>query len=85
VILINKASGQMEKDPVVLSRGFVFVKENTDLINYLKQETIKKFNEATSSPANLDYIREEIQAHIEEIIHQKTGRQPMVLPLVIEV
>ncbi len=85
VLLINKASGQLEKDPVVLSRGFVFVKENTDLINYLKQETIKKFNEATSAPANLDYIREEIQAHIEEIIHQKTGRQPMVLPLVIEV
>ena len=85
VILINKATGQMEKEPVVLSRGFVFVKENTDLINYLKQETVKKFNEATSSPANLDYIREEIQAHIEEIIHQKTGRQPMVLPLVIEV
>jgi len=85
VLLINKESGKLEKDPVILSRGFVFMKENTDLINYLKEEVIKKFNQATSIPANFDFIREEVQGHIEEIIYQKTGRQPMVLPLVIEV
>ena len=85
VLLVNKTTGQLEKDPIILSRGFVFVKENTDLINYLKQEIAKKFRETTSSPANFDFIREEIQAHIEEIIKEKTGRQPMVLPLVIEV
>ena len=85
VLLVNKTTGQLEKDPVVLSRGFVFVKENTDLINYLKQEIANKFRETTSTPANFDFIREEVQAHIEEIIKEKTGRQPMVLPLVIEV
>jgi len=85
VLLINKENGKLEKDPVILSRGFVFVKENTDLINFLKQEIGNKFNQVTSSPANFDFIREELQGHIEEIIYQKTGRQPMVLPLVIEV
>lgn len=85
VLLINKEAGKLEKEPVVLSRGFVFMKENTDLINYLKQEIIVKFNQVTSTPANFDYIREELQGHLEEIIYQKTGRQPMVLPLVIEV
>lgn len=85
VLLIEKITGKLQKDPIILSRGFVFVKENTDLINYLKQEITKKFNETTSSPANFDFIREEVQAHIEEIIKEKTGRQPMVLPLVIEV
>jgi len=85
VLLVNKTTGQLEKDPIILSRGFVFVKENTDLINYLKQEIAKKFRETTSTPANFDFIREEVQAHIEEIIKEKTGRQPMVLPLVIEV
>jgi ribonuclease J len=85
VLLLNKETGQLEKDPVILSRGFVFVKENTDLINYLKEEVVAKFNESTSVPANFDFIREQIQAHIEQIIYEKTGRQPMVLPLVIEV
>jgi len=61
------------------------MKENTDLIEYLKKEIVKKFAEVTSSPANFDYIREELQAFLEGIILQKTGREPMVLPLIIEV
>ncbi len=85
VMLINRESGALVKDPVILSRGFVFMKENTELMNFLKQEVANKFNESTSTPANMDFIREEVQAHIEDIIYQKTGRQPMVLPLVIEV
>ena len=51
----------------------------------LKQEVIKQFKLVTSKPANFDYIREQIQGYIEQVIYDKTGRQPMVLPLVIEV
>ena len=85
VVMVNKATGVIYKEPVILSRGFVFMKENTDLINFLKDEVIKKFSQLTSKPANFEYIRTQLQAHLEEIIKQKTGRQPMVLPLVIEV
>jgi ribonuclease J len=85
VLLVNKEDGSLFREPTILSRGFVFVKENTDLIDYLKEETIKKFSEVTSKPANFDYIRTEIQAYLETIIKEKTGREPMVLPLIIEV
>lgn len=85
ILLVDKTAGTLTKDPVILSRGFVFVKENLDLINYLKQEVINKVNDTISKPANLDYVRENVQAHMEQIIMDKTGRQPMVLPLVIEV
>lgn len=85
VLLMDKESGQLSKPPVILSRGFVFMKENTELMDFLKLEVSNKFNQATSSPANMDFIREEVQAYLEEIIYKKTGRQPMVLPLVIEV
>ena len=85
VIMVNKETGAMFKDPVVLSRGFVFMKENTDLIEYLKGEVINKFKDLTSAPANFEYIRTELQAYLETIIKEKTGREPMVLPLVIEV
>ncbi|HEX8923283.1 MAG TPA: ribonuclease J [Patescibacteria group bacterium] len=85
VFLVDSITGQLTKEPVVLSRGFVFMKENTELMNYLKQEAANIFKESTSTPPNPDYIREQIQAKIEEIILAKTGRQPMVLPLVISV
>lgn len=85
VIMLTKESGLMYKEPVILSRGFVFMKENTDLLEYLKEEIIRRFGELTSKPANLEYIRTELQAYLENIIKEKTGRQPMVLPLIIEV
>lgn len=85
ILLINTTTGTLEKDPVILSRGFVFVKENSDLLEFLKQEIIAKFNQSTSHPANLEYLREQLQGHIEQVIMTKTGRQPMVLPLLIEV
>ncbi|MFA6519137.1 MAG: ribonuclease J [Candidatus Shapirobacteria bacterium] len=85
ILLVNTVDGTLQKDPVILSRGFVFVKENADLLEFLKLEIIKKFSESTSKPANLEYLREQLQAHIEQIIMSKTGREPMVLPLLIEV
>lgn len=85
IMLVDSQTGTLHKEPVILSRGFVFVKESSDLLNYLKQEVVSKFQQVTSKPANFDFIREEIQAYVETIIHQKTGREPMVLPLVIEV
>lgn len=85
VLLIDRVHNQLALPPVVLSRGFVFVKENTDLINYLRDETAAKFKEAAGNPMNPDYVREQVQAHLEKLIFEKTGRQPMVLPLVIEV
>jgi len=85
VVLVNKETGEMFKEPIILSRGFVFVKENTDLMSYLKLEIANKVKQSTSKPANFDFIRTEVQGHIEKIILEKTGRQPMVLPLVIEV
>ena len=85
VLLMDKESGQLSKPPVILSRGFVFMKENTELMDFLKLEVSNKFKQSTSTPANMDFIREEVQGYLEEIIYKKTGRQPMVLPLVIEV
>lgn len=85
VMLVDQVTGKLQKEPTILSRGFVFVKENADLINYLRDETARKFAESTSTPANLEFIRTQVQAHLEQVILDKTGRQPMVLPLVIEV
>jgi ribonuclease J len=85
VLMVNRASGNLVREPEILSRGFVFMKDNTDLIDFLKKEISLKFKEVSSSPANFEYIRQQLQGHIEQIILDKTGRQPMVLPLVIEV
>jgi ribonuclease J len=85
VLLVDSNSGQLTKEPVILSRGFVFMKENAELMNFLRDEVKSKFQQVTSKPVNFEFIRDQVQAHLETLIMDKTGRQPMVLPLVIEV
>jgi len=85
ILLAQSTTGQLTKEPIILSRGFVFVKENAELLGYLRDEVAKKYQESLGNPVNFDYVREEVQAHLEQIILAKTGRQPMILPLVIEV
>ena len=85
VLLVDTTKGIMIKDPVLLSRGFVFAKENKQLLDVLKKEIIAKFKQSVGKPVNIEYVRQQIQAHLEESIFKHTGRQPMILPLLIEV
>ncbi len=84
IMLVDSVKGTLEKDPIILSRGFVFVKENTDLLDYLKLEIKNKFKEVSGTPNNFEYVKEQVQGHLEQVIYDKTGRQPMILPLVVE-
>lgn len=85
VLLVDSKQSKLVKEPVLLSRGFVFAKENQQLFDILKSEINQKFKEYSGQPINLDYVRQKIQAHLEESIFKHTGRQPMILPLLIEV
>ncbi len=85
VLLVDTIHNKLAQDPTVLSRGFVFMKDNNDLIDYLADQAKLKFVESAGNPLNMEYIREQVQGHLEKLILEKTGRQPMVLPLVIEV
>ena len=85
VLLVDTKQGKLLKEPVLLSRGFVFAKENQELLNILKAEVTEKFKEYVGNPINVDYVRQKIQGHLEESILKHTGRQPMILPLLIEV
>jgi hypothetical protein len=57
IMLVNAETGALEKEPVVLSRGFVFVKDNVDLINYLRDEAKRKYLESVGKPSNFDFIK----------------------------
>jgi len=85
VILVDTTKGIMLKEPVLLSRGFVFAKENKQLLDVLKKEIVDKFKQSVGKPTNVEFVRQQIQAHLEESIFKHTGRQPMILPLLIEV
>jgi len=73
--------------PQVTSRGFIFVKENFDLVNATKKRVEEIIDQKTTpnEPANWDYVKNAIRESIGSFLYMKTQRRPMVLPVIIEV
>lgn len=79
----NKVIGK----PQVTSRGFIFVKENFDLVNATKRKVEEVIAQKTTpgESANWDYVKNNIREVVGQFLYTKTQRRPMVLPVIIEV
>lgn len=89
VVVITKVEAKTGKIlglPDIVSRGFVHMKENKQLI----QATRKLAKDAADNknpetPADTDYIKQQIRDQVGKFLFKKTERRPMVLPVLIEV
>jgi len=79
----NKIIGK----PQITSRGFIFVKENFDLVNATKKKVEEIIAQKTTpgEAANWDYVKNNIREAIGSFLYAKTERRPMILPVIIEV
>lgn len=86
IATIDAKTGSIIGNPDIISRGFVHMKENKELIektrNKVKQ-IVKDKNPMTL--ADDDYIKNKIRNEIGQFLFQTTKRRPMVLPVIIKV
>jgi len=87
VVIIDSKTKKIIGMPQITSRGFIFVKENFDLVNATKRVVEKVVREKTSEglPINWDYVKNNIRESVGLFLFTKTERRPMILPVVIEV
>ena len=71
--------------PTVVSRGFVYVKESREFIRMLEEASRQAFVDSKKKASSLQVVKQTVQGKIEELVYKETGRQPMVIPVVIEV
>ncbi len=87
VVIIDSETKKIIGNPQITSRGFIYVKENFDLVNATKKVVEKVIHEKTSPDMNInwDYVKNNIRESVGSYLYMKTQRRPMVLPVVIEV
>lgn len=86
IATIDAKTGAIIGNPDIISRGFVHMKENRDLIEKTRikvKKIVKDKNPMT--PADDDYIKNKIRNEIGQFLFTITKRRPMVLPVVIKV
>ncbi|HEY4499981.1 MAG TPA: ribonuclease J [Candidatus Paceibacterota bacterium] len=86
IAVISQSSGRLLKNPDIISRGFIYLKENRDLLNDIRD---KLRNVLVRLPRHNapepEYIKSLIRDQIGQLLYNKTKRRPMVLPVLIEV
>jgi hypothetical protein len=85
VVIPLKESDKIADKIEIISRGFIYVKESEELIDDIKAvvvESIEGFERRDMSQFN--YIKNVIRDNLKAFLLEKTGRNPMILPIVLD-
>ncbi len=87
IVQVARKTGKLVASPDIVSRGFIFMKENRDLIEKTRDQVKKMVVEHKSQKGvtDIDHIKNTIRNDVGSFLFQKTERRPMILPVVIEV
>lgn len=86
IATIDRKNGNLIGNPDIISRGFVYMKENKELIETTRMKAKKICTDHDpKSPAFDDNIKNKIRDDIGQYLYVKTKRRPMILPVVIKV
>lgn len=85
-VSIDSNSGLLAARPELITRGFIYVKENMPLINEATEvvyESIDKWNNLGSEDINT--LKNIIKDDMRGFIYKKTRRSPVILPVIMDI
>jgi ribonuclease J len=86
VAVIEGRSGELLALPDIISRGFVHMKEQQELVGNARRFAAKLLKDKDpKTPADPAYLKEKLREEMGEFFFKKTERRPMIIPVIIEV
>jgi len=86
VLATEKGTGKVLAGPEIVSRGFIYVRENIDLIEESKAVIGRALNKCIeSNTKEWNSIKMSIKDALSSFIYEKIKRNPMILPIIVEV
>ena len=91
-ITVDRHTGLPVAGPDIVSRGFVYVRENEELVDKARAQVqlalqsspaVSKDGEARQ--VDWQYVKNKIRDVLARFVYEQTRRRPMILPLVMEV
>ena len=86
VMAIDHIDKKVVSGPDIVSRGFVYVRESEKLIEEAKENVTKTLDGLMAKGvSDWPTIKNSIRDTIGKFLWEKTGRRPMILPVIMEV
>jgi len=83
VLNLSQETGTLISEPDIISRGFVYVRENEELLQTLKELVKVEINELEEKEWST--VKAIVKNKLQKYIFKKTKRDPMILPIIVEV
>ena len=86
VVSMSGEDGSVISGPDIITRGFVYVKESEELLEELRQVAVEALE--TCQDRNIrdwSTIKSTIKGGLSNYLYKKTKRNPMILPVIMEV
>lgn len=85
ITLIDSKTGRLVGSPDIISRGFIYLKENRELLREVRKRIRYIIEKKATHPINATYLKDNLRDKIGQYLYQQTERRPIVLPVIIEV
>lgn len=86
VISLDRKTAKVVSGPDIVTRGFVYVRENEPLIDEIKEVAKKELSKCEEQGIReWSTIKTRVRESLIKYIYSKTKRQPMILPILMDV
>lgn len=82
---LDTTNNKLLSKPIISTRGFVLVNENEVLLNELENIAYHAINIKLNKNLNFADIKAEIISELTPYVYEKTGRKPIILPVIMDV
>ncbi|HEV7424146.1 MAG TPA: ribonuclease J, partial [Candidatus Paceibacterota bacterium] len=95
IALVDQKTGKLKKSPDLISRGFVYLKENQELLRQVRIIIKKSVEDSTAkiplrpdsngNGIDFDHIKAGLGETVSKFLYQKTEKRPLVIPVILSV
>lgn len=85
VMAINRDECKLVSGPDIISRGFIYVRENEDIIESTRDVVRSILSQSSLAGENWPELKNRIKDELHRYILEKMKRNPMILPIILDV
>lgn len=85
VMAINRDEARLVSGPDIISRGFIYVRENEDIIDNTRELVREILSENDLNGDNWPDLKNRVKDEVHRFIFEKIKRNPMILPIILDV
>ncbi len=85
VLTVQRGTGRLLTSPDIISRGFIYLRDNEELMGMIRQYLKQKATRSFIGRYDIEVVKKEIRDEITHILYDQTRRTPIVIPVINEV